>query len=151
MTRMSLGLNKCMVSTSELSPTIEDDVANPSFTSVESRLGAHVARRSSQRCNSAGCRENTYSNLNVCAKCQHHFPMRASERVEQLLDPGTFVECCANLQASDPLQFNDGRSYIELIRAEQKKTGLQEAVIVGQGLMKGIQVVLGVLDSGFIG
>jgi acetyl-CoA carboxylase carboxyl transferase subunit beta len=76
--------------------------------------------------------------------------MPATERIEQLLDPGTFVEWCANLHSSDPLQFNDGRSYTELIRAEQKKTGLQEAVVVGQGVLKGIRVVLGVLDSGFI-
>jgi acetyl-CoA carboxylase carboxyl transferase subunit beta len=76
--------------------------------------------------------------------------MPALERIGQLLDPGTFVEWCADLQTSDPLQFRDGWSYTELIRAEQEKTGLQEAVVVGQGLLKGIRVVLGVLDSGFI-
>jgi acetyl-CoA carboxylase carboxyl transferase subunit beta len=77
--------------------------------------------------------------------------MPASERITQLLDPGTFVEGCADLQTSDPLQFNDGRPYTEVIRAEQKKTGLHEAVVVGQGLLNGIRVVLGVMDSGFIG
>ena len=76
--------------------------------------------------------------------------MPASERIEQLLDPGTFVEWFADLQTSDPLQFYDGRSYAKLIRAEQTKTGLQEAVVVGQGLLRGIRVVLGVLDSGFL-
>ena len=76
--------------------------------------------------------------------------MPASERIAQLLDAGTFVEWWAGLRSSDPLQFNDGLPYIELIRAEQQKTGLHEAAVVGQGLLKGIRVVLGVVDSGFI-
>ena len=136
---------------SDASPTIKDNVADPSFRSFESRLGAYVAGTSSDRCKSESCRQNSYSNLNVCPECQHHFPMPASERITQLLDPGTFVELCADLQTSDPLQFDDGRPYTELIRAEQQKTGLHEAVVVGQGLLKGTRVVLGVTDSGFIG
>jgi acetyl-CoA carboxylase carboxyl transferase subunit beta len=50
----------------------------------------------------------------------------------------------------DPLQFDDGRPYVELLKSEQLKTGLHEAAVVGQGLLKETRVVLGVVDSGFI-
>ena len=139
-----------MVETSNAGSTIKGNLADPSFGSVESRLGAYGARMNSDRCNSVLCRQNSYGNLNVCPECEHHFSMPASERIAQLLDAGTFVEWWAGLRSSDPLQFNDGLPYIELIRAEQQKTGLHEAAVVGQGLLKGIRVVLGVVDSGFI-
>src|SRR5206468_4166333 len=42
------------------------------------------------------------------------------------------------------------RPYPERIKAEQERTGLSEAAVVGQGFIKGIRVVLGLTDSGFI-
>jgi len=131
--------------------TIKDNVADPSFRSLESEPGASVAWTSSGRCTSVSCQQKSCGNLNVCAECGHHFPMPASERITQLLDPETFVEWFSDLRASDPLQFHDSLPYSELIIAEQKRTRLSEAVVVGQGLLKGIRVVLGAMDSRFIG
>ncbi|MFM1869068.1 MAG: Acetyl-coenzyme carboxylase carboxyl transferase subunit beta, partial [Planctomycetota bacterium] len=37
------------------------------------------------------------SNLWVCPKCQHHMRVSARQRVEQLLDPGTFEEIDSHL------------------------------------------------------
>ena len=50
----------------------------------------------------------------------------------------------------DPLGFNDRRPYPERVKSEQARTGLEEAAIVGQGYIKGIRIVLGLTDSGFI-
>ena len=105
------------------------------------------------RCDS--CRATLYrkqviENLSVCPECNHHFPASAAERIAQLLDTDTFEEWYADLQPGDPLEFNDRRPYPERLKAEQERTGLNEAAVVGQGFIKGIRVVFGLTDSGFI-
>ena len=57
-----------------------------------------------------GCRELLFTreldrNLKVCKKCSHHFRLTAVERLELLLDPGSFVERDAELRTIDPLHF----------------------------------------------
>ncbi len=76
--------------------------------------------------------------------------MPAAERIADLLDPDTFEEWFADLRPGDPLQFNDRRPYPERVKAEQERTGLNEAAVVGQGFVKGIRVVFGLTDSAFI-
>src|SRR5437016_6150379 len=44
-------------------------------------------------------------NQRVCPHCDHHFYQAAKERVEQLLDPDSFVERDAHLRSEDTLQF----------------------------------------------
>lgn len=102
-----------------------------------------------------GCKATLYRpevqrNLGVCPQCDHHFVVSAGERIAQLLDAETFEEWYADLRPGDPLGFNDRRPYPERVAAEQLKTGLSEAAVVGQGFLKGIRVVFGVTDSGFI-
>ena len=48
---------------------------------------------------------------NVCPKCEYHFYVSALERIEQVLDTGTFEEWDGHLQPTDPLQFSDKKSY----------------------------------------
>ena len=38
----------------------------------------------------------------------------------------------------------------ERVKAEQARTGLNEAALVGQGFIKGIRIVFGITDSSFI-
>jgi acetyl-CoA carboxylase carboxyl transferase subunit beta len=105
------------------------------------------------RCDGCGAtlfRPEVERNLNVCPQCDHHFAMPAAERIAQLLDSDTFEEWYAELCSADPLGFNDRRPYPERIAAEQARTGLSEAAVVGQGFIKGIRLVFGLTDSGFI-
>lgn len=101
-------------------------------------------------CKATLFRKEVERNLGVCPQCEHHFPIPARERIRQLLDEDTFVEWFADLSPTDPLGFNDRRPYLERIAAERKRTGLNEAAVVGQGFIKGLRVVFGVTDSGFI-
>ncbi len=101
-------------------------------------------------CQATLFRKEVERNLNVCPQCQHHFTLPARERIAQLLDADTFEEWSTELTPGDPLQFNDRRPYPERVVAEQERTGLKEAAVVGQGFIKGLRVVLGLTDSGFI-
>ena len=89
-------------------------------------------------------------NLLVCAKCNYHFIMGAWERIHHLVDDKTFREIAANLQPGDPLKFSAVKSYPEKVKADQKRTGLKEACIIGEGKMNGHPVAIGVTDSRFI-
>lgn len=89
-------------------------------------------------------------NFSVCPKCNHHFVIGARERIEQILDAGTFKAISTNLRSLDPLNFKAAKSYSEKIKQDQKLTGLNEAAVVGEGLCNGRKVALGVTDSKFI-
>ncbi len=89
-------------------------------------------------------------NYNVCPQCDHHFPVPTPTRIDQVLDADTFEEWYAQLRPCDPLEFNDRRPYLERVTAEQQRTGLTEAAVVGQGFIKGIRLVFGMTDSRFI-
>jgi acetyl-CoA carboxylase carboxyl transferase subunit beta len=94
--------------------------------------------------------EEVRHHLHVCPRCGCHLRVSAAERVAQLIDAGTFEERHADLRPADPLRFDDGKPYLDRIRAEQERTGLQEAAVVGEGLIQGLPVVLGLVDSGFL-
>lgn len=89
-------------------------------------------------------------NLSVCSKCSYHFILGAWERIEILLDSKTFKERESNFETLDPLQFKGVRPYLEKVKQDQKKTGLKEACIVGEGEIEGCPVAFGVTDSRFI-
>lgn len=89
-------------------------------------------------------------NLKVCPECNFYFRMTARERIDSLIDEGTFVEQWPELESVDPLNFVGVKSYKEKIEEEKKKTGMKEAMIVGVGKIGGYQVAISVLDSHFI-
>ena len=102
------------------------------------------------------CREIVYRkevdrNNKVCPKCDYHFPISVIERINLLVDLGTFKEWDAELEPQDPLSFQDTRSYKDRIKAQQEKTGRKDAMVIGQGAITGRKVALCVFDFGFMG
>ncbi|MSR76861.1 MAG: acetyl-CoA carboxylase carboxyltransferase subunit beta [Candidatus Omnitrophica bacterium] len=89
-------------------------------------------------------------NLSVCLKCKYHFIVSATERIHQVLDPKTFKEIDSDLKSLDPLKFEGTKSYLDKLKQDQKKTGLKEACITGEGKIENYRVAFGVTDSRFI-
>jgi acetyl-CoA carboxylase carboxyl transferase subunit beta len=85
--------------------------------------------------------------LQTCPKCNHHFQMSASDRVQLLADPGSFTETTGRLRASDPLHFP---GYAEKLKKGRDKTGLQDAIIAGFCTIGGIRTALAVTDFNFM-
>ena len=88
--------------------------------------------------------------LKVCPKCQHHFTLTAQERIQQLLDPGSFQELDSQLRPTDPLGFKGPKTYTEKIQLDQAATGLPEAAVSGEGKVETHSILLVVTDSRFI-
>ena len=89
--------------------------------------------------------------LRVCPQCSHHFRVPARERIEQLVDPGTFLEEDAELRSADPLEFFDLRPYTERLVEAEMETGLGDAIVCGAATVEGEDCQLAVMDFAFMG
>jgi acetyl-CoA carboxylase carboxyl transferase subunit beta len=102
------------------------------------------------RCKATVYRKKAEELFNVCPECGYHFYVSAGERIRQILDPESFEEWFTELRSKDPLAFKDRIPYWERLQAEQGKTGLTEAAVVGKGFIRGRPVIFGVTDFAFM-
>ena len=101
-------------------------------------------------CQATVFRKQVENALGICPECDYHFYVPAKSRIEQLLDQDSFEEWYADMMPADPLEFCDQKPYKDRLIAEQRKTALNEACIVGRGYMRGRPLVFGLTDSAFI-
>ena len=84
----------------------------------------------------------------VCPTCDFHFTMTSGERIEMLVDPGSFKEIDTKLESVDALGFN---KYTDKIKTYQGKTKLKDAVVCGRATISGEPITLAVMDFRFLG
>ena len=92
-----------------------------------------------------------YTEWRICPYCRFHYTLTARERIELLVDEGSFKETRRNLVSLDPLSFSSRTSYRKNLSQDQTRTGLTDAVITGQCTIGDQKVKLIVLDFGFMG
>ena len=90
-------------------------------------------------------------NLMVVPVSGYHFPLPAPDRIDSLLDSGTFQEYDSTIRSGDPLKFKGLASYEEKLHQNREKTKLEDAVVSGIGKMDGRLVSLAVMDFRFLG
>ena len=90
-------------------------------------------------------------NLMVVPSSGYHFPLPAPDRIESLLDEGTFEEYDQDLKSSDPLDFKGVASYKDKLEQNRKKTKLEDAVVCGTGKIGGYDLSIAVMDFRFLG
>jgi acetyl-CoA carboxylase carboxyl transferase subunit beta len=133
-------------------------MATGTTTEVNQRKGPIRAKRGVPEglwmacpgCAATVYRKDVEQNLNVCPECEYHLYVSALERVQQVLDEGTFEEWDGELSPIDPLGFSDKKRYAERLVAEQQRTGLRDAALTGTGMIRARRVAFGVTDSAFI-
>jgi acetyl-CoA carboxylase carboxyl transferase subunit beta len=106
------------------------------------------------KCESCGAmlfRKDFEAKLRVCGTCGHHFTMPARERVALVADEGSFVEMAAEMVSADRLNFVDRVPYGEKLAATREKTSEYEALILGTCTVKGVPIVLAVMNFSFLG
>lgn len=92
-------------------------------------------------------RESVRENLNICPNCGHYFRMHVGKRLELMIDEGTYQRFDWELETTNPLGLEDYPKKLNLLR---EKTGLEEAVACGTGKIHGEEVVICIMDSGFL-
>ncbi|MHB1017192.1 MAG: acetyl-CoA carboxylase, carboxyltransferase subunit beta [Coriobacteriia bacterium] len=89
--------------------------------------------------------------LSVCPHCGHHFELIARDRIEMLVDPGSFEEADATLTSSDPLRFAAGKPYRASLDRACATTGMADAAITGRAMLGGHPIAVGAMDFRFVG
>ena len=56
----------------------------------------------------------------VCSKCEHHFTLTSHERIELLIDPGTFKETEGHLESVNPLGFKSYTDKVKKLSAKDR-------------------------------
>ncbi len=102
-------------------------------------------------CNQNMAFSDLYVRLHVCPICRFHYSMTARERINSLVDEESFHEINRWVTSLDPLSFSSRDSYKQRIFSDQRRTGLNEAVVTGRCSISGSSLMLIALDFGFMG
>lgn len=86
----------------------------------------------------------------VCS-CGFHFRIGSLEYFTILFDNGAFTELFANIITKDVIDFKDTVTYKDRLTQAKERTELNEAFNVALGQINNHNVMLGVMDFGFIG
>ena len=100
------------------------------------------------KCNEIIYNEDLKNNLNICPKCGNYFRLTAFERIELLIDEGTFIEEDMTLNSKDFLNFPN---YKEKLEEAREKSRMIDAVISGTGKIYEIEVSIAAMEFGFMG
>ena len=103
-----------------------------------------------ENCRTTVWKKDLEANWRVCPKCQHHFRLNATQRLELLLD-SRWVEYDAALASNDPLHFTDTRPYAARLKDARRKLGMADAIITAEGLLAGRPVICCSMEFKFIG
>jgi acetyl-CoA carboxylase carboxyl transferase subunit beta len=95
--------------------------------------------------------EKLEENAHVCPFCGHHYRLSAMERIQLMVDDGSFQEVATDLSSSNPLQFSDKLSYQDRLSQAYQNTGLKDGTICGTATINGYPVSLAVMDFKFMG
>lgn len=99
------------------------------------------------KCKEIIYKETVRNNLNVCPNCGNYFRMHINRRLESIIDEGTYKRFELNIDTDNPLELED---YPKKLKTLREKTKLEEAVACGTGKINGEEVVICIMDSGFL-
>lgn len=107
-----------------------------------------------KKCNSCGeilQTDKLKETFEVCPYCDQHFRLSAIERINLLIDSGTFNLMGQELTTTDPLRFKDKVTYQERLEKALSKTGLNDGTLCGLGKINGDDISLAVMNFQFMG
>ena len=90
-------------------------------------------------------------NLRVCVNCNYHFRMTAEKRIEVLFSKEKFTEIKLENVSDDPLKFYDKKKYKDRLKEYRKKTGREDAFILGIGDIDNKKAIYGFMNFNFMG
>ena len=99
------------------------------------------------KCKEILYKETVRENFSICPNCGHYFRMHIGKRLETIIDKGTYKRFDLNIETTNPLELED---YPKKLKTLREKTGLEEAVACGTGKINGQNVVICIMDSGFL-
>lgn len=86
-------------------------------------------------------------NHNICPHCGCYMTQSAKERLDSILDPGSFNELFAEIGFCNSIDFP---GYEDKYNSAANVSGLNEAVVTGTGTINGRPLCIAVMDSNFM-
>jgi acetyl-CoA carboxylase carboxyl transferase subunit beta len=90
------------------------------------------------------------ANLFVVPGSNYHMKMTARARLAHLFDNGAYEQIPVAAVVQDPLRFRDGRRYTDRLKDARAKTGMDDALLIGDGTLDGQPIVAAVQDFEFM-
>ena len=100
-----------------------------------------------QMCDKKALEDNAF----VFPCCGFHERVASDVRLKALFDEGAYTPVAVKDVPLDPLKFRDGQRYTDRLKAAKAKTSLNDAVLIGEGLVDGLTVVAAAQDFRFMG
>ena len=102
------------------------------------------------------CKQMVFSkelekNLRVCPHCDHHMQVSAAFRLGFVFDEGRFTRVDLPRVPADPLGFRDEKRYADRLKEARAKTGMDDALLAGVGLIGGLEAVAAAMEFRFMG
>ena len=91
------------------------------------------------------------ANMSVCQHCGHHMRLPVKKRLDSLFDDGAWHRIELPRPPVDPLKFRDQKRYSDRLKDSQGRSGEQDAIIVADGRMGGLNVVVAAFNFEFMG
>ncbi len=99
------------------------------------------------RCSGVSFMDDFVSNSKVCPNCGYHSRISARERLDITIDKGSLIEFDKNMISKNPIDFpNYAEKQVQL----REKTKLNDAVVTGEAKIRGLRVVIAVMDSRYM-
>ena len=118
------------------------------FNNTKSKIDIPVGKWvKCNKCKEILYKETIRENLNICPNCGNYFRMHINRRLESIIDEGTYKRFELNIETNNPLNLED---YPKKLKTLREKTKLEEAVACGTGKINGEEVVICIMDSGFL-
>ena len=102
-------------------------------------------------CEEAISESPLYLKYRLCPDCRFHYSLTARERIELLVDAGSFKETNRSIASYYPLSFSGRAAYPRRLSQDRTRTGLTEACVTGRCTIGNNQATMVVLDFGFMG
>ncbi len=99
------------------------------------------------RCSGVSFMDDFVSNSKICPNCGYHSRISAKERLDITIDKGSLIEFDKDMISKNPIDFPE---YEEKQARLREKTKLNDAVITGEAKIRGLRVVIAVMDSRYM-
>ena len=99
------------------------------------------------RCSGVSFMDDFVSNSKICPNCGYHSRISAKERLDITIDKGSLIEFDKDMISKNPIDFPE---YEEKQAKLREKTKLNDAVITGEAKIRGLRVVIAVMDSRYM-
>ncbi|MCR5784758.1 MAG: acetyl-CoA carboxylase, carboxyltransferase subunit beta [Eubacterium sp.] len=100
-----------------------------------------------KKCKNTFARSSWKKRNYICPHCGYYMPMPYKERIDMILDKGTFIERYKDLETDNPLDFKGYGAKLEKAEGSCKA---KDGVITGSGEIFGRKVLIAIMDTSFM-